>query len=170
MASCNDCSRSFRTSGALDDHQRDTRHCFCHHCNRFFHTAHGLESHFGSLHSFYCPECDKRFDFDYALSQHQKSTGHAYCHLCEKSFTCKGALDDHRRALHLFKCEKCGKELWSKEAKAALSTGEAALNNLKDYGVEEVRILVVWRLSGAGESQLVLNYIRDYSQDYTAVF
>ena len=36
--------------------------------------------------------------------------------------------------------------------------------------MEEVRILVVWGLGGAGKSQLVLNYIRDYRQDYTAVF
>ena len=33
-----------------------------------------------------------------------------------------------------------------------------------------MRILVVWGLGGAGKSQLVLNYIRDYRQDYTAVF
>ena len=36
--------------------------------------------------------------------------------------------------------------------------------------MEEVRIVVVWGLGGAGKSQLVLNYIRDYRQDYTAVF
>ena len=36
--------------------------------------------------------------------------------------------------------------------------------------MEEVRILVVWGLGGAGKSQLVLNYIREYRQDYSAVF
>ena len=44
------------------------------------------------------------------------------------------------------------------------------LHDLKDEGVEDVRILVVWGLGGAGKSQLVLNYIREYRQDYTAVF
>ena len=34
----------------------------------------------------------------------------------------------------------------------------------------DMRILVVWGLGGAGKSQLVLNYIREYRQDYTAVF
>ena len=33
-----------------------------------------------------------------------------------------------------------------------------------------MRILVVWGLGGAGKSQLVLNYIREYRQDYSAVF
>ena len=36
--------------------------------------------------------------------------------------------------------------------------------------MEEVRILVVWGLGGAGKSQLVLNYIREYRRDYAAVF
>ena len=36
--------------------------------------------------------------------------------------------------------------------------------------MEDVRILVVWGLGGAGKSQLVLNYIREYRRDYTAVF
>lgn len=36
------------------------------------------------------------------------------------------------------------------------------LHDLKDDGVEGVRILVVWGLGGAGKSQLVLNYIREY--------
>jgi len=36
--------------------------------------------------------------------------------------------------------------------------------------VEDVRILVVWGLGGAGKSQLVLNYIREYRRDYAAVF
>ena len=44
------------------------------------------------------------------------------------------------------------------------------LHDLQDDGVEEVRILVVWGLGGAGKSQLVLNYIREYRQDYSAVF
>ena len=44
------------------------------------------------------------------------------------------------------------------------------LHDLKDDGVEDVRILVVWGLGGAGKSQLVLNYIREYRRDYTAVF
>ena len=33
-----------------------------------------------------------------------------------------------------------------------------------------MRILVVWGLGGTGKSQLVLNYIREYRRDYTAVF
>lgn len=33
-----------------------------------------------------------------------------------------------------------------------------------------MRILVVWGLGGAGQSQLVLNYIHEYRRDYTAVF
>ncbi len=44
------------------------------------------------------------------------------------------------------------------------------LYDLKDDEVEDVRVLVVWVLGGAGKSQLVLNYIREYRQDYTAVF
>ena len=44
------------------------------------------------------------------------------------------------------------------------------LHDLKDDRVEDVRILVVWRLGGTGRSQLVLNYIREHRQDYTAVF
>ncbi|KAL2058053.1 hypothetical protein ABVK25_001671 [Lepraria finkii] len=44
------------------------------------------------------------------------------------------------------------------------------LHDLKDDGVEEMRILVVWGLGGAGKSQLVLNYIREYRRDYAAVF
>lgn len=36
--------------------------------------------------------------------------------------------------------------------------------------MEDVRILVVWGLGGAGKSQLVLIYIREYRRDYTAVF
>ena len=36
--------------------------------------------------------------------------------------------------------------------------------------MEDVRILVVWGLGGAGKSQLVLNYIREYRRDYAAVF
>ena len=35
--------------------------------------------------------------------------------------------------------------------------------------MEDVQILVGWGLSGAGKSQLVLNYIREYRRDYTAV-
>lgn len=44
------------------------------------------------------------------------------------------------------------------------------MHDLKDDEVEDVQILVVWGLGGAGKSQLVLNYIREYRQDYTAVF
>ena len=33
-----------------------------------------------------------------------------------------------------------------------------------------MRILVVWGLGGAGKSQLVLNYIQEYREDYRAVF
>ncbi|KAK3169846.1 hypothetical protein OEA41_009230 [Lepraria neglecta] len=44
------------------------------------------------------------------------------------------------------------------------------LHDLKDDEVEDVRILVVWGLGGAGKSQLVLNYIREYRRDYAAVF
>ena len=33
-----------------------------------------------------------------------------------------------------------------------------------------MQILVVWGLGGVGKSQLVLNYIREYRRDYTAVF
>ncbi|KAF6229364.1 hypothetical protein HO133_007480 [Letharia lupina] len=44
------------------------------------------------------------------------------------------------------------------------------LHDLKNNGVEDVRILVVWGLGGAGKSQLVLIYIREYRRDYTAVF
>ena len=44
------------------------------------------------------------------------------------------------------------------------------LHDWKDDGVEDMRILVVWGLGGAGKSQLVLNYIREYRQDYSAVF
>ena len=44
------------------------------------------------------------------------------------------------------------------------------LHDLKDDKVEDVRILVVWRLGGTGKSQLVQNYIREHRQDYTAVF
>ncbi|KAK3176512.1 hypothetical protein OEA41_007835 [Lepraria neglecta] len=44
------------------------------------------------------------------------------------------------------------------------------LHDLQDDGVEDVRILVVWGLGGAGKSQLVLNYIREYRRDYAAVF
>ena len=33
-----------------------------------------------------------------------------------------------------------------------------------------MRIPVVWGLGGAGKSQLVLNYIREYRRDYAAVF
>ena len=44
------------------------------------------------------------------------------------------------------------------------------LHNSTDDGVEDMRILVVWGLGGAGKSQLVLNYIREYRQDYSAVF
>ena len=29
MDSCNDCSRCFRSKGALKDHPRAARHCFC---------------------------------------------------------------------------------------------------------------------------------------------
>lgn len=36
--------------------------------------------------------------------------------------------------------------------------------------MEDVRILVVWGLGGAGKSQLMLNYIREYRRDYAAVF
>ena len=36
--------------------------------------------------------------------------------------------------------------------------------------MEDVRILVLWGLGGAGKSQLVPNYIREYRRDYTAVF
>ena len=36
--------------------------------------------------------------------------------------------------------------------------------------MEDVRILVVWGLGGAGKSQLVLIYIREYRRDYAAVF
>ena len=36
--------------------------------------------------------------------------------------------------------------------------------------MEEVRILAVWGLGGAGKSQLVLNYIHEYRRDYAAVF
>ena len=32
----------------------------------------------------------------------------------------------------------------------------------KDEGVEDVRIPVVWVPGGAGKSQLILNYIREY--------
>ncbi|KAK3176975.1 hypothetical protein OEA41_008301 [Lepraria neglecta] len=44
------------------------------------------------------------------------------------------------------------------------------LHDLQDDGVEDMRILVVWGLGGAGKSQLVLNYIREYRKDYSAVF
>ncbi|KAF6238839.1 hypothetical protein HO173_003346 [Letharia columbiana] len=44
------------------------------------------------------------------------------------------------------------------------------LRDLKDDRVEDVRILVVWGLGGAGKPQLVLNYIREYRQDYIMVF
>jgi GTPase SAR1 family protein len=44
------------------------------------------------------------------------------------------------------------------------------LHDLTDDGVEDVRVLVVWGLGGGGKSQLVLNYIREYRRDYTAVF
>lgn len=36
--------------------------------------------------------------------------------------------------------------------------------------MDEARILVVYGLSGAGKSQLVLNYVREHRQDYAGVF
>ena len=41
---------------------------------------------------------------------------------------------------------------------------------MKEDRIEEVRILVVWGLDGASKSQLVLNYIQEYREDYRAVF
>ncbi|KAG8525595.1 uncharacterized protein KY384_009239 [Bacidia gigantensis] len=44
---------------------------------------------------------------------------------------------------------------------------------LHDHSIDEedtTRILVVWGLGGSGKSQLVLNYIDKYKQDYTGVF
>ena len=35
---------------------------------------------------------------------------------------------------------------------------------------DDTRTLVVWGLGGSGKSQLVLNYVREYRQDYAAVF
>lgn len=43
------------------------------------------------------------------------------------------------------------------------------MHDLKDEGVEDIQILVVWGLRGAGKSQLVLKYIREYRRDYVAV-
>ena len=37
-------------------------------------------------------------------------------------------------------------------------------------GASETRTLVVCGLGGSGKSQLVLNYIREYRHDYSAVF
>ncbi|KUJ14612.1 uncharacterized protein LY89DRAFT_686305 [Mollisia scopiformis] len=104
MAACDDCSRRFRTSDALEDHKRDTRHCFCHRCDRLFRTVQGLEDHRDSLHNYCCPDCNKRFDFNPALEQHQRSTGHAYCDICEKCFEHKDSVNNHRRALHSPDC------------------------------------------------------------------
>ena len=44
------------------------------------------------------------------------------------------------------------------------------LHDLNDDRVQEVRIVVVWGLGGAGKSQLVLNYIREHREDYAAIF
>lgn len=44
------------------------------------------------------------------------------------------------------------------------------LRNSTNDGAQEMRILAVCGLGGAGKSQLVLNYIREYRQDYSAVF
>lgn len=44
------------------------------------------------------------------------------------------------------------------------------LRDLTDDGAREGRILTIWGLAGAGKSQLVLNYIREYRQDYSAVW
>lgn len=44
------------------------------------------------------------------------------------------------------------------------------LHDSNDDRVQEVRIVVVWGLGGAGKSQLVLNYIREHREDYAAVF
>lgn len=44
------------------------------------------------------------------------------------------------------------------------------MHDLKDDGVEDVQILIVRGLGGAGKSQLVLNYIREHRQDYTTMF
>lgn len=35
---------------------------------------------------------------------------------------------------------------------------------------EDTRILLVCGLGGAGKSQLVLHYVREYQRDYTGVF
>jgi uncharacterized Zn finger protein (UPF0148 family) len=100
MASCDDCSRCFRTADALQDHKRATHHCFCRHCDRFFQTSQGLDSHRNSIHNYYCPDCNKRFDFGNALELHQRSTGHAFCHICQRHFDHESAAENHRQALH----------------------------------------------------------------------
>jgi tetratricopeptide (TPR) repeat protein len=47
---------------------------------------------------------------------------------------------------------------------------KAQLHDTQAAGAVETRMLVVCGLGGSGKSQLVLNYIREYRQDYTAVF
>ncbi|KAL8919583.1 MAG: hypothetical protein Q9208_006700 [Pyrenodesmia sp. 3 TL-2023] len=121
MTSCNKCTRTFSTTLALQDHQRDTGHIDspkspiphpashkCPHCITTFPHKAQLTNHNQSCHRHICRICQKQFPESESLQQHQRSLKHyLHCALCDRPFANAQDLDEHRRASHMQACDAC---------------------------------------------------------------
>lgn len=107
MFSCM-CGRSLKSSQALFDHQRSTRHGYCKHCNGSFTSSDSLDQHRSALHHHECGVCHRILPSINSLRDHRHSTGHLYCcEPCKRTFGSQESLDQHNAAVHKIRCETC---------------------------------------------------------------
>lgn len=119
---CHECSKNFRTKGALRVHARihkDERPFPCDGCTKSFRQISDLNYHRQSLHSrhksFVCEFCPKSFSRKYSLTLHRRihtQERNHVCEVCQKAFRAAIYLTVHKRS-HTgekpYECDVCSK-------------------------------------------------------------
>ncbi|KAL4073553.1 hypothetical protein J3A83DRAFT_4229431 [Scleroderma citrinum] len=109
---CHDCSKTFSSQQALEQHTRDKYHGIeCDYCGRAFGSEEACKQHTNAVHPHIaCTECTRTFQSLDDLEQHQQDKHPSFeCDYCDRVFKSADACYQHEGAVHPHTCDECNR-------------------------------------------------------------
>lgn len=119
------CGQGFQNDVQLQDHQKQSGHCYCATCRKFFSSTLAYNSHKTNAHYFFCdaPGCRRYFPTVTGFDSHRKDKSHLYCSKCNFYFNRESDFQEHDRDAHAnknpagYECKPCRYTYGSNKAK-----------------------------------------------------